>query len=106
MELFVNIVFSMALIGSDGAYFESQTLMPLTRKVNKSRFVRHQAIKVIEKFAHSEINGHLEKYKLESLQFKEKKWEAYYISKVPKPGGHFLIILDDITGNLQFVPGE
>ena len=37
---------------------------------------------------------------------KDKTWSVFYDGKVPMPGHHFLVWVDDQTGTARVMPGE
>ncbi len=37
---------------------------------------------------------------------KDKTWSVFYDCKVPMPGHHFLVSVDDRTGEARVVPGK
>jgi hypothetical protein len=37
---------------------------------------------------------------------KDKTWSVFYDGKVPTPGNHFLVVIDDQTGAARVMPGE
>ncbi len=78
-------------------------------KSDGARLSKAEAIRIAQKEA-AKRGYRLSRYEAPHARYeftrKDKSWTIFYDGKVPKPGNHFLVWVDDRTGEARVMPGE
>lgn len=74
-----------------------------------ARLITAEAIRIAEQAAEHD-GRHLSDYKSPEAHYeytqKNKSWWVFFDGKVPMPGNHFSVTIDDQTGKTQLMPGD